>query len=247
MSGEAEKPEPKGLLAKIKGLFGSGAVPEKTELMIAGVSSIDELRQALDQEILNNEVNLGQIEREQEKIGAQIEEQKDRIRGGSLNDRAKSNALRGIKRLQSRSDSYERRLKIFRDNIDLHYAVLNKIDEMEAMELKAIDRDQIDEIAVDYEERLEEHRDIVNAGRVASESSTDYEDLAEQRELEDLERLIMAETEPAAPEPQEKAPEPVQKVAQPEAPVSRRPAIDELIASDEPTTESRERRLELEQ
>lgn len=189
-----EKEEPRSLLSKIKGVFGRGKVPEKTEMLISGVDSVLELRNALDKEITENEVYAGQVDRELLKIGEQVEDQKAQIKSGGLNERAKINALRTIKRLNGRIQSYERRLKILQDNIDLHFTILNQVDEMEAMEMKAVKREQIEEIAVDYEERLEKHRDFVTAVR-SSVPDSDYEDMLEKKELAELEASIMAEKE----------------------------------------------------
>lgn len=191
---EAENNEakPKGLLARIKSFFGRGGVPESTQMLISGVNSVNELRARLDEVITENEVNAGQIERQLLTLGEQIEESKNAIKTGALTQRAKINALRAVKRLNTRVQSSERRLKIYQDNIDLHYQILNQVDEMEAMELKAIKKEQIDEIALDYEERREKHRDLVHAVR-ATMGETEYEDLLEKQELAKLEAEIMAE------------------------------------------------------
>jgi hypothetical protein len=189
---ESQEKEPRGLIHKIKNMFSRGKVPEKTEMLISGVDSVGELRLALDKEITENEVYAGQVDRELLKIGEQVEDQKSLVKSGTLNERAKINALRTIKRLQGRVQSYERRLKILQDNIDLHFTILNQVDEMEAMEMKAVKREQIEEIAVDYEERLEKHRDFVTAVR-SSVPDSDYEDMLEKKELADLEASIMAE------------------------------------------------------
>lgn len=204
-------------------------------MLISGVNSVIELRSSLDAEITENEVYAGQIERELVKLGEQIDEQKNEIRAGQLSDRLKLNALRNIKRLNTRVQSYERRLQILQENIDLHFQVLNQIDEMEAMEMKAIKREQIDEIAVDYEERLEKHRDLVNAVR-ASVPDTEYEDVLEKQELAALEAEIMGinankaqEKKPVSKEPAGKEPAQNSKTKSPE-PKSlerRRPSLDE--------------------
>lgn len=262
--------EPRGLLARIKSMFKRGEVPEKTEMIISGVESVHELRRALDDEITENEVYAGQVERELEKIGDQIEDKKALIKAGESNERAKINHLRAIKRLKQRADSYERRLKILQDNIDLHLAVLHRIDEMEAMEMKAIQREQIEEIAVDYDERSEAHRELVNVVRSA-EIEPDYEDLLEKKELAELEAEILAEAaaeaeaevaatskEPAVKEPVAKEPvvkdpvvkEPVVKepvVREPVEEAARRPSLESLLEREENRGEEVvERQLEME-
>ena len=64
---------------------------------------------------------------------------------------------------------------------------------MQAMEMKRVNQAQIEEIAVDYEERLDAHRDIIGAARAAEGLDSNYESTAEARELAALEREILAE------------------------------------------------------
>jgi hypothetical protein len=258
-----EKEESRSLLSKIKSMFSRGKVPEKTEMLISGVESVNDLRVALDKEITENEVYAGQVDRELLKIGEQVEEQKEQIKSGSLTERAKINALRTIKRLNGRIQSYERRLKILQDNIDLHFTILNQVDEMEAMEMKAVKRDQIEEIAVDYEERLEKHRDFVAAVR-SSVPDSDYEDMLEKKELAELEASIMAEKEVEDPSLEQLEQEimatkaavdveqPLEPVKGEEAVENQRPSIEELMKQraegkqEEEAPESVKRRLEME-
>lgn len=250
-NGEQAKPKG-GLLAKIKNFFGRGGVPEETQMLISGVNSISELRRKLDEVITENEVNAGQIERQLLTLGEQIEESKNAIKSGSLIERAKINALRAIKRLNTRVQSSERRLKIYQDNIDLHYQILNQVDEMEAMELKAIRKEQVDEIALDYEEHREVHRDLVNAVR-STLGEPGYEDLLEKQELAKLEADIMAELgELETPEA-----EAVTEAVEPKKPVvetkaedlvakPKRRSLDELMASNLDEDEVEKRQLEME-
>lgn len=184
--------EPRGLLSKIKGLFRKQDIPDKTSVLIQGVDSVIDLKNALDREITRNEVKAGQTERDIEKLGDQEEEYKDNIKRGGMNERAKINALRAIKRIQSRIKSYENQLKIFQDNIDVHMTIFNQITEMEAMAHKAVSREQVEDIAVEYDDSMEKHRDFVHAVR-STVPDHDYEDLLEKKELAELEAMIMAE------------------------------------------------------
>jgi hypothetical protein len=259
-----------GLLDKIKGYFTKETIPDETRLLLSGVENIHELRRGLDEIVTRNEVELKEVEREIDKLEKIEVSEKDRVKGGQLTEREKLNALRYVKRLRARMDSYQKRHKIHQENIDLHLALLDRIDEMEAMELKAIKQEQIEEIAVDYEERVEKHKEIVAAGRIATEHPPNFEDAAEKRELEALEREIMGENAPKEelPEPTLVKPEEekdleeddVEEVEEPvaEKPVVEGPAPDERRRAPlrvEPTAEERpaqqvnvptERPLELE-
>src|SRR5271169_840257 len=150
-----------GLLDKIKGLFVKKQVPDETRLLLEGVENVHELRRGLDEIVTRNEVELKEVEREIDKLEKMEISEKDKVKAGSLAEREKKNTLLAIKRLRTRMESYQKRHKIHEDNIDLHLSLLDKIDEMEAMELKAVKQEQIDSIAEDYDERLEKHKEIV--------------------------------------------------------------------------------------
>lgn len=183
-----------GLLDKIKGFFTKETMPDETRLLLAGVENVHELRRGLDEIVTRNEVELKEVEREIDKLEKIELAEKDKVKAGTLSPREKDNTLRYIKRLRTRMDSYQKRHKIHQENIDLHLALLDRIDEMEAMELKAVKQEQIEEIAVDYEERVEKHKEIVSAGKIASEREPRaHDDLNDRKELDALEREILDE------------------------------------------------------
>jgi hypothetical protein len=188
------------LLEKIKGLFSRSSLPDETRLLLTKVKDVEELRSGLDQIATQNEVEARQIERDIEKLAKMEASHKERILGGSVSEREKLSALREIRRLRRRMDSLEKRHRIHQDNIDLHLGLFDRITEMQAMELKKVNQDQIEEIAVDYEEKLEKHRDIMNAARVAHGMDHDLEDSSERKALADLEREIRAEANVEAAE-----------------------------------------------
>lgn len=188
------------LLEKIKGLFSRSSLPDETRLLLTKVKDVEELRSGLDQIATQNEVEARQIERDIEKLAKMEASHKERILGGGVSEREKLSALREIRRLRRRMDSLEKRHRIHQDNIDLHLGLFDRITEMQAMELKKVNQDQIEEIAVDYEEKLEKHRDIMNAARVAHGMDHELEDSSERKALQDLEREIRAEANQEAAE-----------------------------------------------
>lgn len=252
------------LLEKIKGLFGKTALPEETKVLLSGVGDVDELRRGLDEIATRNEVEARDIEREIEKLARMEAAQKERIGGGDLNKREKTNILREIKRLRRRMDSLEKRHRIHQDNIDLHMGLFDRITEMQAMEMKAVSQKQIEELSADYDESLESHRDLIATGKAASGMEDLYEDSAEQAELAALEAEILAELgdkeepddeveldeepakepdtkEPAATEPAERTPV--------EAAARKRSLGEELArleAAEQQVDSEDERALELE-
>lgn len=242
------------LLEKIKGLFGKNPLPEETKLLLTNVDNVVELRQGLDEIVTRNEVEARDIEREIEKLANMEGVQKERIANGKLNQREKMNILREVKRLRRRMNSLEKRHRIHQDNIDLHLGLFDRISEMEAMELKKVTQKQIEEISADYDEKLDEHRDLVATARAASGMENLYEDSAELAELAALEREILAEAgvdetkEPEAKEPVAKEPE-TKEAPEPQVETPERPSIDAELArleTDDAEVEHDERALELE-
>jgi hypothetical protein len=188
------------LMEKIKSLFSRTSLPEETRLLLTNVKDVEDLRAGLDQIATQNEVEAREIERDIEKLARMEAAHKERVLAGTLSEREKLSALREIRRLRRRMDSLEKRHRIHQDNIDLHLGLFDRITEMQAMELKKVNQNQIEEIAVDYEEKLEKHRDIMNAARVAHGMDSVLEDSAERKALIDLEREIMAEARAEAVE-----------------------------------------------
>jgi len=121
--------------------------------------------------------------------------------------------------------------------------LFDRISEMQAMELKRVTQGQIEEIAVDYEERLDKHKDIMNSARAAEGLEPNYADTTERRELAALEAEILSEAglgkeeeAPVAEAPQpapptEEPPEEAKQEEQPE-PTQEEPQEQELAAED---------------
>lgn len=227
------------LLERIKRLFSRTQLPEETQLLLSGVADVQELLSGLDDITTRNEVEARTIEREIEKLSRMETSHKERVTAGQLIEREKLSTLREIQRLRRRMDSLEKRHRIHQDNIDLHLGLFDRISEMQAMELKRVNQQQIEEIAVDYEEKLEKHRDIITAARAADGMEPSrYEDTVEKQALAALEREILAEAgldkasqEKAAQEKaaQEKAP----LEAPPEAETEEPSPASELAAEEE--------------
>lgn len=188
------------LLEKIKGMFGMQTLPDETKQLLSQAGDVDSLRAGLDEIVTRNEVEARDIEREIEKLARMEATQKERIQTGELNKREKLNILREIKRLRRRMDSLEKRHRIHQDNIDLHLGLFDRITEMQAMEMKKVNQQQIEELSADYDEAMDKHRDLVATANAAAGMERTYEDSAEQAELAALEAEILAEVAPDEPE-----------------------------------------------
>ena len=231
------------LLDRIKGLFSRAQLPEETQLLLSGVADVGELLTGLDEITTRNEVEARTIEREIEKLSRMETSHKEKITGGEMIEREKLTTLREIQRLRRRMDSLEKRHRIHQDNIDLHLGLFDRISEMQAMELKRVNQNQIEEIAVDYEEKLEKHRDIMTAAKAAEGvDPSRYEDSVEKQALAALEREILAEAglgaekpaEPAAKEPHEGPAEEPEEPAALEAGAEKPVKAPEKVAEKTP-------------
>ncbi|MEZ0229967.1 MAG: hypothetical protein ACAI25_15190 [Planctomycetota bacterium] len=254
-----------GLLDKVKGFFTKETMPDETRLLLAGVENVHELRRGLDEIVTRNEVELKEVEREIDKLEKIELAEKDKVKAGTLSPREKDNTLRYIKRLRTRMDSYQKRHKIHQENIDLHLSLLDRIDEMEAMELKAVKQEQIEEIAVDYEERVEKHKEIILAGEAAAgREPRAHDDSRDRKELDALEKEILSEgkdgEEPEAEQPRDELEDEDEDLEPEEKPVAEKPVAEKPVKEEakraplkvEPEGEKKvnvpttERRVELE-
>lgn len=230
------------LLERIKGLFSRTQLPEETQLLLSGVQDVDELLRGLDDITTRNEVEARTIEREIEKLSRMEQAHKEKITAGqTLVEREKLTTLREIQRLRRRMDSLEKRHRIHQDNIDLHLGLFDRISEMQAMELKRVNQHQIEEIAVDYEEKLEKHRDIMTAARAAEGMEpARFEDSVEKQALQALEREILAEAgiDPAEEERKKREAEEAARAAEAKAraKAEEKPAV-EAPAGEQPAEE----------
>lgn len=185
------------LFDRIKGLLSRAPLPDETRNLLSGVKDVDALRRGLDDIATENEVAAREIEREIERLSKQEHGHKERVLAGGVTEREKLQVLREIKRLRSRMESLDRRFRIHQDNVSLHMGLFDRITEMQAMEMKLVTQGQIEELAVDYEEKMEKHRDIMVAARAATGREAVLDDSAERKELADLERELLGGPEPA--------------------------------------------------
>ncbi len=130
-------------------------------------------------------------------------------------------ALRAVKRLRARAESFSRSLRVVEDNLELHAGAISKLDQIDAATHKALTDADLDALAIDYDAALDTHAQTADVSRLPSEA-----DLTMGDEREWLERLrgeVEPETppSPADPEPAPPEPEPA-----PEPPT--RPRLEEL-------------------
>jgi hypothetical protein len=195
------------LLERVKSTV-LGELTEDSRKALEKAKSVQEMRIHLENIIARNTVESNEQERQLNQLEQEFSLSKNRLRAGGLGEFEKMNLLRGIKRLETRRNSIQRRINIYQDNIDLHTNCLDKIDEAAAMDLKSVQQQQIDELAVDYEESKSHHSDVVAASKAAfHEDGSILLDSKEKKELDSLEQEILQEPMrapiPILPEPVE--------------------------------------------
>jgi hypothetical protein len=184
------------LLEKLKALFTRDEIPDETKAIFDAAKTPTELLRGLDNLLTRNEVEAKELNDEITKIEEQAVEEEERVRIGSLPERQKRNALLKIKRLRKTMDNYEGRLRIYERNMNLHLNLIGKIQQMEAMKLGGVDEAKIDQIVMEFEEKLEKYADIMNAAE-AHEGRSATVSTKEDRELKALEAEIKRKGEPA--------------------------------------------------
>lgn len=183
---------------KIKGLFAKRTLPEETKALFAKASSASELLTGLDDLLTRNEMEVREIDRELDKLERLEKDELSAVRGGDIGERQKRNTLLRIQRLRKQMDVYERRQRIYHNNINLHMQLMGRIQEMEAMELRGVDENEIDTVAERFDDSLERFTEAVHAGK-ALEDSPAVLSSQEGRELAALEAEIMGVDESKAP------------------------------------------------
>ncbi len=198
------------LLERIKGMFERPDLPEKTRRLFESAKSTEELLAGLDEMLTHNEVALREIDREMARLEAVERSESEKVRSGRVDGRSKRNVLYHISRLRKQMDLYEQRARIYRHNIEVHMRLIGRIQEMEAMRLRGVDEQQIEQIAVRFDETRERFEDAMHAA-AALDTEVRFGQAREERELAALEAEIMAGAAPPerAPEQPQLAEEPM--------------------------------------
>ena len=185
------------LFDKLKALLTRHPVSDEARVVVQKAGNSRELLHGLDALHTRNEMEFNEVTREIEKLEEIERQESEKVRGGELSKRRKRNALLRIRRLRKQMENLDNRLKIFDRNMSLHLNLIGKVQEMEAMSLRGLDEVQIDKILIDFEEKLETYMDSVASAQVVEESR-EIPDIATERELREIEREVVGETESAS-------------------------------------------------
>lgn len=216
------------LMEKLKGLFSRKEIPVEARDLLKDASTPKELLKGLDELIDRNEIEVKDINREMEALENIEQSESSKVRSGELPDRSKNNVLRRIQRLRKQMDNLEERQRIYNRNINLQIHLVGRIQALDAMELRGVDEDRIDEILTDYEDELSRYQSVLDSEELmVSDIGTMVDDSAD---LAAIEAEILGES--AAPtEPAPEEPGPKQKAKPVRAPVKAEQAPEKPAAA----------------
>lgn len=95
---------------------------------------------------------------------------------------ARKMALRRINGRRKRLNRLEKIVSIYHDNIDLHFTLSDRLEEARISGIKTITTDQLNELTLDYQEKAQEHDEIVKSARDLLSTSSEPDE-PELREL----------------------------------------------------------------
>ncbi|MGE3165813.1 MAG: hypothetical protein AB7O52_12985 [Planctomycetota bacterium] len=193
------------LLDRLKQLFQRKEIPRDAKDLINNSTDVRDLLEGLDSLITQNEVEVEKINEEIAALEEVESREMGRVRSGELPERSKNNVLRRIQRLRKQMDNLEERQRIYNRNINLQIDLVGRVQALDAMELRGVDEDKIDEILADYEDELTRYQGVMDSENLS------VGDL--DRILDDSKDLAALEAEVMGVPPT--SAEPVRKAAQP--------------------------------
>lgn len=227
------------LLDRLKQLFQRNEIPPDARDLIRNADSVKDLLAGLDRLITENEVQVDQIVQEMSALEALESQEMDKVRSGELPERSKNNVLRKIQRLRKQMDNLDERQQIYNRNINLQINLVGRVQALDAMELRGVDEDTIDDILADYEDELGRYQGVMDSENLAvGELDSILDDSADLAKIEaevlgEPARPAAAESTPAAPQ-RSRAEEAPERAAAPPEPA--RKAVSE--ARDDAAQES---------
>ena len=209
------------LFTRLGKMFSGGNMPDEAKAAFENSENTKDLLKKLDKVSTVNEVEMKGLEKQMLKLGEIETSEIDKVRAGKQNDVAKRLSLMEIKRLRKKQENLTDRLNIYDRNITLHLNLIGKIQQMEAMQLRGVSSEEIDDVIMDFEANFETYTEALAASEDfeahASKVEADQEALNEiekevagvskrkeqDKELTDLENEIMGKKDEEKEKPTE--------------------------------------------
>lgn len=225
------------LLDRLKQLFQRSEIPRDARDLINNAGNVRDLLDGLDKLITQNEVEVRKVNDEMAALEEVESREISKVRSGELPDRSKNNVLRQIQRLRKQMDNLEERQRIYNRNINLQIDLVGRVQALDAMELRGVEEDKIDDILADYEDELGRYQGVMDSENLSVGDLDKI--LDDSADLSQLEREVLGASESASaptrdPAPAEASPAP-SKSREPEAAGATTPApAPEARESDAP-------------
>ena len=224
-----------GLMEKLQRLFSRKEIPTEARDLLTNAKTPKELLEGLDQLITRNELEVNKLTRELEALEGIESSEVGKVRSGSLPDRSKNNVLRKIQRLRKQMDNLEERQQIYNRNINLQIHLVGKIQALDAMELRGVDEDKIDDILSDYEDELSRYQSVLDSEDIATSDIGSM--LDDSKDLMGLEAEILGDPADEAASPESVPSESVtQRTPAEPAPKRQEPSESNRDAAEEATS-----------
>lgn len=195
------------IMEKLKALFQGENLPDETRQLYQNASSTRDLVKGLETLRARNEIDLRDNEEQLIGIEKAVISEENSIRKGGLTPTEEMIILRRIERLGKQRANLEKQVSIYHENVNLHLNLIARIQEMEAMRSRGVSEDEIDRLANDVEEHVEEYKRVSFAAEDGSSTLSAVDESAERRRLEELKkRIVGVKEEPPVQTSQEPKP-----------------------------------------
>jgi hypothetical protein len=198
-----------GLFERLKGMFQSEQLPEEDRQAFVAAQDMPSLISQIQESITRNEVarklTMTELSRLEQTEQATIQA----LKSNQISGRGVKLALQDVKRYRERIETLMRRAEILNGNLNLNNNLLNKIDEMQTMQMQGVHPEQIDRVMIEFKENMERYRETVVGADAVFEGDDALVSENERQQMEALEKEILGESKVYAKvEPEAKQAEP---------------------------------------
>ncbi|MCX7703510.1 MAG: hypothetical protein N2234_05360 [Planctomycetota bacterium] len=179
---------------RFKAWISGKRLPDETKAALEGSEDSMRLLGELDNLTTRNEMEIGRLNKEIERLEKMEQEQVARLKDESIGERSKRIILRTIQRLRMQMDNLENRIAIYENNLRLHLTLIGRLQQIQAMGLTGVSEEEIDDVLDDFEMALEEYEEKLQAGRLMEMAKRPKETASEDEELLHLEKEILGKT-----------------------------------------------------
>ncbi len=188
------------VMEKLRALFQRADLPEETRQLYSKTDNSKDLIKGLDTLRSRNEIDLRENEEQLLGIEKAIASEEQSIRKGGLTSAEETIILRRIERLHKQRTNIERQTLIYNENVNLHLNLIAKIQELEAMRLRGVSEEEIDNLVDEVETNIQDYKRVSIAAESGTSISPAIDESADRRRLEELKKRIVGTTaEPSRP------------------------------------------------